>query len=341
MAVVVGENFDYTYNGTLLTEVFFKPSVGTPALSDLFRIIPGSDQKIQIPTLGNLSKIIAAGDNCNRASTGSGIDITNQTVTLSKLKMYLQQCAEEFEGSVGNILAEEWLRDGNDINDISGTQLQTTINRVIEDALRRDIFNLVSFGDADDGDAFYGIMEGLWPQLIANSGGPGDSYCIRRTASSFGTGALAVDFALAVFKEAYEGAPAILDQLPENQKQFTVTRSVFNNLVSSYESKSTGSDLQVTYLKDGIPVVQYRGVPVVKVSQWDVALADAANPLDGVAKHLLLYTTRDNHVLGVQNAADLNRVDGWYSKDDDVYNFASKMRLGYNYVHCDLTVIAY
>lgn len=339
MAVVIGENFDYTYNGTLLTEVFFKPSTATPALSDLFRIIPGSDQKIQIPTLANLSRIIAAGDNCNRASTGSGINITNQTVDLSKIKMFLQECAEEFQGSMGSVLSEQWLKDGVDINDISGTELLRIIDAKIEEALRLDLFDAVSFGDSSDPDAVYGIFDGLWTTLIANSGS-GDSYCVQRT-STFGTGALSAGDALAAVQAANEGASAILDQIPENQKAFYVTRSVWDNLYNSYSSVSTGSDLQVGYTQDGIPNLRYKGIPVVKISRWDQSLADANNPLNGTYEHLLLYTTRENHVLGVQNQADLNRVRGWYSLDDDVYNFDSKMRVGYNYVHCDLTVIGY
>lgn len=341
MAVVVGEDFNYTYNGTLLTEVFFKPSTATPALSDMFRIIPGSDSKIQIPTLGNMSKIIAAGDNCNRVATGTGIDLGNQTVTLSKVKMYMEQCSEEFEGSIGNILAEEFLKDGNAINDIGGTQIQSIINRVLEDALRRDIFNLVCFGDSNDADAFYGIMDGYITTLLANDGPVGGSgYCVQR-AADLGTGALAADAAITAMEAAYNDADSTLDQIPENQKYFQATRSVFNNLLKSYESTSTGSDLQVTMQMEGVPNVRYRGVPVKKISEWDNALSDAANPLNGTVEHLLVYTTKENHVLGVQNQSDLNKIDGWYSKDDDVYKFASKMRAGYNYVHCDQTVIAY
>ena len=185
----------------------------------------------------------------------------------------------------------------------------------------------------------YNSMNGVWPTLIANSGS-GDSYCVRRT-TDFGTGPLADGDALAAFKAAYEGADNILDQMGETQKRFYVTRSVFDNLVSSYESVSTGSDLQVTYQVDGIINVRYRGVPVQKISAWDQDLADTDNPLNGTVEHLLLYTTRENHVLGVEDTADLNRIRSWYSLDDDKYKFDSKMRVGYNYLHCDLTVIAY
>jgi hypothetical protein len=338
MASVLGENFDYTYNGNLLTEVFFKPSVGTPQLDSIFRILPGSKYKIQAPLGPVLSKIVKAGTDCTRTAAGS-VNLTNQTIELSPLKMFVEECAEEFETATGNILAEEWLKSGVDVNDISGTQLEATINTMLEDALRRDVFRIVSFGDTSDADNDFNQLEGLWAQLIANSGG-GTSYCVNKVAS-FGTATLSAGEALAAFKAAYEGADAILDQIPEAQKRFYVTRSVFDNLVSSYESVSTGSDLQVGYLADGIPIVRYRGVEVVKISAWDESLADTANPLNGTTSHLLLYTTRENHVLGVENSADLNRIRSWYSLDDDKYKFDSKMRIGYNYLHCDLQTIAY
>ena len=42
MGQLLNENFDYDYNGTLLSEIFFEPSDETPALDSIFRIIPGS-----------------------------------------------------------------------------------------------------------------------------------------------------------------------------------------------------------------------------------------------------------------------------------------------------------
>lgn len=329
---ILNTNFSYTYNGTLLSEVMYKPSVETPSLSDLFRIIPGSDQKIQIPTVGIMEKVLKAGGNCVTTDTGSGINIENQTVTVDKIRMRLTQCAEDFEGSVGSILSEQWLKDGVDINDISGTELQRTIDRLLEDAIRRDLFRLASFGDKADADTDYNFVDGLWKVLIAGVGTD-----INR-AATLGTGALSAGEALAALKSCYEDADPILDR---SKATFVVTRSVLDNLVTSYESISTGSDLQVSWQVDGIPNVRYRGVPVKEVPAWDVMLQDAANPLNTVADHLILYTVKENHVLGVQNASDLNRIKGWYSDDDDNYKFAAKMRMGYNYVHPDMTVIAY
>lgn len=338
MASVLGVDFDYTYNGTLLTEIFTKPTVNTPAINDMFRVIPGSKYKIQATLANPLSKIVKAGTNCVRTAAGT-VNLTNTTIDLQDMKMFVEFCAEDFEGSVGNWLAEQALKSGVDVDDISGTQINQIISGLLEDSLRRDEFRIISFGDTNDADADWSQMDGLWTTLLANDG-EGTSYCVNKT-SSFGTGALTDGEALAAFKAAYVGADSILDAIPENQKAFYVTRSVYDNLVASYESISTGSDLQVSWNVDGIPVVRYRGVPVMKISAWDDYLADATNPLFGDIEHLLLYTTRENHVLGVENTADLNRIRSWYSRDDDKYYFDSKMRVGYNYLHCDLQTIAY
>ena len=50
---IVGVNFDYTYNGVLSTDVLFKPTVNTPAISDLMTIRQFARYKEQIPLLNS------------------------------------------------------------------------------------------------------------------------------------------------------------------------------------------------------------------------------------------------------------------------------------------------
>ena len=171
----------------------------------------------------------------------------------------------------------------------------------------------------------------LWTKLIA---GVAD-YCVERIGDFNDT--LVADEALGILKGMYEGAPAILDQVGEADKKFYVTRSVYDNLVSSYESVSTGSDLQVGYQADGIPVVRYRGIEVVKVTQWDQAISLFSLPDPNRA----LYTTPMNHMVGFETTSDVTNLDIWYSKDDDLTKVRGKYRMGYEYKHCDLQVIAY
>lgn len=332
----VGVNFDYTYNGKLSTEVLFCPSINTPAISDLFVIYPQLKYKQQISILLPLEKVIKKYTSCARTFT-DGIDITNTTLSLTQLEINMEWCKDDFEGLVGNILAEEWLRTGTEEFDPSGTEIQRIIDEHVQDAARRDTFRVFSFGDTLDADADWNQLDGMWTKLIANSG-TGSAYCVRRTDDLAGT--LASGSALTALKNAYEGSAVILKQLPNEMKYFAVTGSVYENLLSSYEANTNGTEAQFTLLKDGANNLTYRGIPVKAVYAWDSALADPTCPLYG-RENLILYTTRNNHAVGVDVEADQEKISGWYERKDRKYYIEGFQRLGYNYVCCDLQTIAY
>ena len=94
--------------------------------------------------------------------------------------------------------------------------------------------------------------------------------------------------------------------------------------------------MQIGYQVDGIPVVRFRGVEVVKLSQWDAAIStfSLGNP------NRALYTTPQNHVVGVERAGDETKADIWYSKDDDIVKTSVKYRMGYQYRAAGFSVIA-
>jgi hypothetical protein len=332
----VGVDFDYTYNGKLSTEVLFCPSIDTPAISDFFKIFPQNKYKVQIPLLLPLSKIVKAYTSCARTFT-DGIDITNTTLELAQLEINMEWCKDDFEGTVGNILAEDWLKSGVDEFDPSGTQIQKVIDQHVSDAARRDTFRIFSFGDTNDADADWNQLDGLWTKLIANSG-TGSSYCVRRTDDLAGT--LAAGAALTALQNAYTESAIVLKQLPTSMKYFAVTGSVYENLMASYESNSNGTEKQFTNLTMGQDSLTYRGIPVIAVYAWDSALADLTCPIFG-RTNLILYTTKENHAVGVDVEADSTKISGWYERKDRRYYIEGFQRLGYNYLCCDLQTIAY
>jgi hypothetical protein len=334
---IVGVDFDYTYNGVLSTDVLFKPSVETPAISEFFTIYPGQKYKRQIPLLLPLEKIVKAYTSCARTFT-DGINITNTTLELQQLEVNMEWCKDDFEGAVGNVLSEDWLRTGIQEFDPSGTQIQRIIDQLVSDALRRDNFRIFSFGDIADLDANYNQLDGLWTKLIADATG-GSNYCVNRVVN-FGS-TLGDGEAIAALQAAYTQSAIILKQLPNAQKYFAVTGSVYENLMASYERNVNGTERQFTLLTDGQNNLTYRGIRVIPVYAWDAALQDPANPLFGTVSHLMLYTTKANHAVGVDVEADANRIEGWYERKDRKYYIEGFQRLGYNYIHCQLQTVGY
>jgi hypothetical protein len=337
---IVGVNFDYTYNGVLSRDVLFKPTVSTPAIGDLMTVRQFARYKERLPLVASLEKHVKAYANCGRTFT-DGIDITNATLELTPLELNMEWCKDDFEQTllVGNNLAEEFLRNGIEEFNPDGTQIKAIIDQLVEDTMRRDTFRIFSFADTNDADADYNQLDGLWTKLIANSG-TGSSYCVRRT-SNLGTGALASGAALAALKAAYEGSAIILKQLPNSEKFFAVTGTVYENLLSSYEANVNGTERQFTNLVSGQDGLTYRGIRVIPIYAWDESLADTANPLNGTVSHLILYTTRNNHVAGFKSLDDAGRIGGWYERKDRKYYVEGFYRMGYTYIHCDLQSIAY
>lgn len=342
---IIGVIFDYTYNGQLVPEVLKKPSIMTPAISSMFMVRTGFRYKQQIALVNPISKIVKAYSSCGRTFT-DGVDITNTTLELSQLEVNMQWCKDDFEDTIGNILSELWMNDGVEEFNPEGTEIETVINELIEDGIRRDNFRLVSFGDTNDADADWNQIDGLWTRLLA-ADGSGASYCVQAPVTDLGTGSLSSGQALSALKDIYENSRIILKQLPPNMKYIAVTGSVFENLLASYEANVNGTEKQFTYLlrgpedTNGMPTLTYRGIQVMPVYAWDSDLEDTTNPLYGNQKHLILYTTRNNHAVGMHIPEEKPALNAWYERKDRKYYVEGFQRLGYNYIHCDLQTIGY
>lgn len=331
MANILVQNLNYTYNGKESTELFFKPSVMTPDFKQLFRVIDDIQSKKQLNLVGNLRNIVQKYDGCARPEPSAGIDITNRTLEVTELEVFLEQCKDTFEDSIFEIA----LKNGIDRNDITGTQIENAIRTLVTDALHRDNFDLFSFGEvgATGAQAFLAPLDGMWTRLIDGTA----DYCVQRIGPGFGQGALAADAALNRLRLMHQTANNTLRSIPINQRKFFVTQSIYDNLLTSYESITSGSNLQFQLLTDGTQSLKFRGIDVIPVIAWDDAIAryELDNP------HRILYTTPENHVVGVNRASDDAVVGAWYERKDRKVYFEAQYRMGYNFVHCDLQAIAY
>lgn len=342
MASALETNFNYVYPGILSTEVSFKPTEDTPALSDLFTIDQGIKFKKQYNLLNQLSKILKPYTGCTRVFSGSQ-DITNATVQTEEFGINLEWCKDDFTNQLSesyNFLAQEWLKNGIQEFDPSGTPVASIITQLIDNAVRHDVFRRVSFGDQASSSADWNTIDGLWTRLVDTSGA--SNYCVRRaTGVTLGTAALSAGTALAALEATHVQSNNLLKQVPNSQKKFYVTGSIYDNLYNSYVGTGAVTEAAFANQQKGLASLTFKGIEVMPIRYWDTLLDDSTNPLASTSKHLILYTTKQNHILGVENSADLNKVEGWYERKDRKYYFEGAMKFGYNYLHCDLQTIAY
>jgi hypothetical protein len=341
MATALTTNFNYTYPGLLSTDIAFKPSEDTPALSDIFTIDPGIKDKKQYNLLNQLNKILKPYTGCERTFSGAQV-ITNKTLQTKEFDLNLEWCKDDFTEQLAgkyNHLAQEWLRTGIDSFNPEGTPINSIISQLIEDAVRRDVFRRVSFGESGNSSADWNQIDGLWTLMIDSSGG--SNYCVRRAGSALGTGSLTADNAIAALQAVWDESHNLLKAVSVSQKKFYVTGSVYDGYLKKLQGTGAVTEQAFTNIQTGKSSLTFNGVDVVPVRIWDTELEDSANPLFGTAKHLVILTTKPNHILGIESGADLNKVEGWYERKDRKYYFEGNMKMGYQYLHCDLQTIAY
>jgi hypothetical protein len=342
MASALETNFNYTYPGILSTDISFKPTEDTPALSDIFTIDQGIKFKKQYNLLTQLSKILKPYTGCTRVFSGSQ-DITNTTVQTEEFEIGLEWCKDDFTNQLAesyNFLAQEFLKNGIQEFDPSGTPVASIITQLIQDAIRRDVFRRVSFGDQASSSADWNTIDGLWTRLIDTSGA--SNYCVKRASgTALATADLGAGEALATLEAVHIQSANILKQVPNSQKKMFVTGSIYDNYYNSLAATGAVTEQAFTNQVNGLSTLRFKGIDVVPVRYWDTLLEDSTNPLNATTRHLVLYTTKQNHILGVENGADLNKVEGFFDRKDRKYYFEGNMKFGYNYLHCDLQTIAY
>jgi hypothetical protein len=319
-----------TYGGKETTDILLKPSFQDPALNSVFRIMTDIKSSEKMYLLNPLSYITREYGSCGLPAAASGVNITQKTLTTSPLEAFVEECPDVFS----NTVFENWKKSGADVNDITGTEIEKIIGKITMDAAIRDAFRLATLGDSTGSDVRYTPVDGMWRLIFDNV----ESYCIDRT-EYLTDGTLSADAALGYLKTLYNNCDNILKSVPENDKHFLVTGSIYDNLLASYESKTAGTaEIQFNWLVNGVASLKFRGIEVKPIRSWDTYIsADLAN----AHPHRIVYTKKDNWVLGVEKESDMTTFRSWYSQDDDIYRSLLRYRMGVQFVHCDLTAVAY
>lgn len=323
-------DFDYTYPGQLATEVLIKPAIQHPDALGLFRALTGIRSKRQLHSLTQLGKTVKAAQQCGntRVPTGEAVTITNRTIEVDGLELYLEQCYDVFDETI----FEEARNTGIEEADLSGTILQGLINGLIETSLRSEFFRLFSFGDKTNGiNDYYNSVNGLWPTLVDAA----LTYEVQREADITALSQTATERTFDYLREMHENAPILLKQVPNAQKKFFVTGNMYENLITTYEDTDMAAVGITSRVENGVQTLMFRGIDVVAVYDWDRWIE-----ADGLGNNCrMLYTSTDNHVIGIENASDRDAYRVNYYDQTDVMQYRAKFKMGYNFVFGDFTVI--
>lgn len=335
----------YTYPGNLPTELYRKPSIQTPALSDMYTIRQDVRTDEYLILVGQLEKLLKASTGCN-PSYGTSGQFTDRKLTVGRFEANQQWCKSDFISTASALTADpSFVGNGLDGYEVTAKVRSIWMDEMI-DAIRRDIWRITLFGNDQAGNADYGVIDGLLVKLLDAY----SSYCVKAVGNDLPNAhnsVLTTDQAYNAIKAVHTGAPIILKQLPNSEKIFWVTGSVYENLLASYESKTNGAtEMQFRLIVDGLgnEKLTYRGIEVAPLYIADNYFEDSANPWYDNMRHFIIYTTRGtskyaNFVLGTESASDLDKIEMFYQQKDKATYAQYESRFGVQFIQCDLTAI--
>lgn len=333
----------YTYPGKLPTELYRKPSIGTPALSEIFTIRQNIRTDEYLVLVGQLEKLLIATTGCSPSYTTAG-SFSDRKISVGKFEANLQWCKSDFISTASALTEDQsFVADGLDGYEAAAKVRNIWMEEMI-DAIRRDILRIAFFANDTSTNANYNVIEGLLVKLLDAF----SSYCVKAVGNDLPNqynSLLADDQALSALRALHVGSSVILKQIDPSQKVFWTTGTIYENLLKSYESKTAGtSELQFTILTDGVNQLKFRGIEVRPIYLLDNYFEDSTNPWYNNMRHPIIYTPKasskfSNLVFGTENASDLDRIDMFYDQRLKTSYAQYESRFGVQFIHCDLTAI--
>lgn len=328
MANVANKGTFATYSGANLNEIFYEPVFRSDDIMKNYRVLPNVKHKMNVFTSKALTKIVQQYTACSATSGSTQFNIDEKTITAGRMRVALEQCTDEFFGTY----IEEMYRSGVDVMNVEGTQLADAIVDRAVKGIAQDVVRLAWGGDGAT--ANYNQLSG-WMKLM------GDDATVLAARTEFSAAAPTAPTAaeaLSLIRNAYDAAPAALQQVPAADKKIFVTPKTYNAYLQNLEG--TSADLAITNQADGVLVVKFRGVELVPMYEWDTILADTdpamflrggVNGTEGIC-----YCATDNLIIGSDVTDPEGSFKVFYDDLEEKMFFRGYFKLGVQFLYPSL-----
>lgn len=314
-----------------------------------FALMPDVKYTKKMYTLRKPGFILQQNTGCGWNASGT-MTLEPETLHVGRLKSNIEQCTDEFFGS---ILEETVPGSGLDIEQMNSTPDGRTImaglRKHIADATTDNIYRLAWMNAySNDGNttvptryntilksvADDHVLRGILQLADYYEGLPNGT---TKLSTTYSGSALTTTEVEALLKGLYENQPIELRNIPDNLKTFKVTTEVYYRWQEYLEAKGTEESHRIQV--NGMPFLTYRGIIMERqdIVEQELEDADQFNISD---VHWAALTVQGNFVLGTDvNSLD-NQVRVWFDEQDELWKYRTKFKMGMGIAHPELLIYA-
>lgn len=338
-----------TYNGKKATELAFRPAMAKPELKKFFSIVEGIKGKQAVYFIENFDFATELDAGCGTGKKTFPLNITGETWAPVDLKAWFSACWTDLRGKVF-----EWLlKAGEAKHELDDTDYEDYLLHALSGAIYRDLLRMAWFADADMLAAvltdpallkFFKTFNGIWKRVFQADAAGKITVVPIAANDKAGSQIFTVGSSLPLMQDMFDAAPAELNAMPLNDRQYLVTRSIYTDYLRLRETKNL--DTSFILQGDGIPSLNFRGVPIQVVDEWDIRLKAHFKVGGKIDKpHRALLTQYGNLQLGFDsvptNGENENPLRVWNNVDTEEWNARTKYTADAQIADKKLIVAAY
>lgn len=295
-----------------------------------FDVLPNIKGTTKVDHLGSLSKITKA-FNAGAFSGDTAGTFTGVTISPARVEAELEFRADSLFGKVKGQL----MRGNYEFDNVDGTAVKAALIALIEQGIRSDFNRQVFLNDTGSASADYNVYDGVYE--AAKDGGATQLTTADITGQADGV-ALVAGQGVEIIKALYDNADAAL--LEQGNLVFFISGDIADDYMvtlegTGYAAAGWGA------LKDGVPVLTWRGIPLVVRRDWDGSIASDFASIAGVSvaaeTHRAILTTQDAFIVGTD--FDETMMETWYSQDNKSYRFRVSYMCGVALADAKLAVV--
>ena len=159
------------------------------------------------------------------------------------------------------------------------------------------------------------------------------------TTANTAKSALTADETKGYLEELYTLCYPELMSLDPSEKVIYMSYKDYNNYLETIEDGGTYTEFAKDVLVNGRPALMYRGVAIIPMN-WETHLA-ADFPANYYTASRIIYTAKDNLVIGLNGKSDTLETEFWYEKKDEQNLMRTRYNIGTQFYSNKLTAVCY
>ena len=351
-------------NGALqkLSEILFAHLMQNEQLSKITRIMPAQTNGKKVALLKGFEMLGQASEGCNVTWNNTVTKNTEQTWDIQEWQVSEYICYETLKGTLAQLALKHKVK----VADLTGSEyIDDILMPFLEQALLEMLLRFAFFGDknastynastnptgtlkAGTDKKYFDVINGFW-KLIFNGVAGGT---IGRTTIAANTETTVAQQRNTLHVSGT--ASDLLDQVIEdasieltqaNDQIILCTKSVWDAVKADVKRNNKGSEMQFESWFGGIKATEWDGIPMLVLPFWDKIIRsymqNTTNTSAYAMPHRVIYTCKDNLLVGTESQNDIAEIDYWFDKKEQKNYILSKDTIGTLILDPNLIHVAY